>query len=601
MRQVVFDERVHHAVGDVGHDHEVADALERGNLPAGHDFVGRTGEDHGDGVLAERGRDAGGFHAELRVAGDVEAVRHGALQTGRAEAFEGVPQHDRGEGVPGAGEGGVQDAHVLDAARDAIDVLALGEDDAARHGRAEELVAAEAELLEHPARGADVVDGPFHRGADVQEQDRRYVAVNAQGLFEVLQVDGAALLAADHDAAHAEHAQALLHGVVGVLRVVDDAARVHLAGQIEAVHVALGAAVRNVAPDVLAFCAGELGKAVHDVALDVVRAHAVVRGGERITDVVERVTEEREELAVVEGLVTRVADLRLARAVDAREQGVESAAGRRRQGAPARLERGRTGLTGAGLGDGVDDAARQLGDRRSLPFRKSRHPRSLAGPAKKAPFWGRRHPATPPAMLDYGRPKSWLRLVFSVRGSALIRIRFRLLAVALISLVLTIRHEIGHIHTPLTLQALSLMGLALGIFLGFRNNTSYDRFWEGRRLWGALVNVSRTLTRDLLTVLPPGPQGEPSDVQRRQVHRLIAFVHALRMGLRDQTNLDEIGLLLLLAPGDLEAIGSHRNVPNGILLRMAGEHRALKNADQIGENWSVLLAERLSALSDIQG
>jgi len=204
-------------------------------------------------------------------------------------------------------------------------------------------------------------------------------------------------------------------------------------------------------------------------------------------------------------------------------------------------------------------------------------------------------------MLDYGRPKSWLRLVFSVRGSALIRIRFRLLAVALISLVLTILHEIGHIHTPLTLQALSLMGLALGIFLGFRNNTSYDRFWEGRRLWGALVNVSRTLTRDLLTVLPPGPQGEPSDVQRRQVHRLIAFVHALRMGLRDQTNLDEIGLLLLLAPGDLEAIGSHRNVPNGILLRMAGEHRALKNADQIGENWSVLLAERLSALSDIQG
>jgi len=202
-------------------------------------------------------------------------------------------------------------------------------------------------------------------------------------------------------------------------------------------------------------------------------------------------------------------------------------------------------------------------------------------------------------MLDYGRPKSWLRLVFSIRGSALIRIRFRLLAVALISLVLTFLHEIGHIHTPLTLQALGLMGLALGIFLGFRNNTSYDRFWEGRKLWGALVNTSRTLTRDILTIMPLGADGRPSDMQRRQVHRLIAFVHALRMGLRDQTDLHELGPLL--GPSDHQAIESHTNLPNAILLRMASEHRSLVQTGQLGENWSVLLAERLSALSDIQG
>jgi len=202
-------------------------------------------------------------------------------------------------------------------------------------------------------------------------------------------------------------------------------------------------------------------------------------------------------------------------------------------------------------------------------------------------------------MLDYGRPKSWLRLVFTVRGSALVRIRYRLIAVGMISLILTFLHEIGHIHTPLTLQALSLMGLALGIFLGFRNNTSYDRFWEGRRLWGALVNVSRTLTRDLLTVLPPTPEGTPSADQRRQIYRVLGFVHALRMSLRDQMNLET--LRPLLADTDLEQLRSHTNVPNGILQLLAREHQRLAASGQLSEYWSVLLAERLSALSDVQG
>lgn len=201
-------------------------------------------------------------------------------------------------------------------------------------------------------------------------------------------------------------------------------------------------------------------------------------------------------------------------------------------------------------------------------------------------------------MLDYGRPKSWLRLVFTVRGSALVRIRYRLIAVGTISLILTFLHEIGHIHTPLTLQALSLMGLALGIFLGFRNNTSYDRFWEGRRLWGALVNVSRTLTRDLLTVLPRAENGGPSEQQRSQVYRMLAFVHALRMSLRDQVNAEELRPLL---GDDVEKVRHHANLPNAILLTMANEHRRLTQERQLSEYWSVLLAERLSALSDIQG
>lgn len=202
-------------------------------------------------------------------------------------------------------------------------------------------------------------------------------------------------------------------------------------------------------------------------------------------------------------------------------------------------------------------------------------------------------------MLDYGRRKSWLSLVFSVRGSTLIRIRFRLLAVASVALALTALYEYGHVKTPITLQALSLTGLALGIFLGFRNNTAYDRFWEGRRLWGEIVNVSRSLTRDLLTVFPREPEVEARRLLRQQVYRVLAFVHALRLSLRDQMDVEL--LRPYLSEADLEFVRNHKNVPNAVLLGMAEEHRKLQATGQLSDYWSVQLAKHLGTLTNCQG
>ncbi len=91
---------------------------------------------------------------------------------------------------------------------------------------------------------------------------------------------------------------------------------------------------------------------------------------------------------------------------------------------------------------------------------------------------------------------TWWRLLVPLRGTTLQRIWRRLTLVVLASVVVTFLHERhGLWHGNLTIAPLSLIALALNIFLGFRNNTSYDRFWEGRKLWGTLVNVSRTFGR----------------------------------------------------------------------------------------------------------
>ncbi|KQN06786.1 hypothetical protein ASE85_19305 [Sphingobium sp. Leaf26] len=78
---------------------------------------------------------------------------------------------------------------------------------------------------------------------------------------------------------------------------------------------------------------------------------------------------------------------------------------------------------------------------------------------------------------------------------------------------------------------LTIFGSALALFLGFRSNSSYQRWWEGRVLWGAMINASRSLARAARNFLPD-PQAK--DLKREIVKRQIAYVNALRCQLRRQ-------------------------------------------------------------------
>ncbi len=207
-------------------------------------------------------------------------------------------------------------------------------------------------------------------------------------------------------------------------------------------------------------------------------------------------------------------------------------------------------------------------------------------------------------MLSFNERPSWLHLVFSLRGSELPRIRYRLLAVFSLSLALTFLHEKGPLSSLLSPPVLSLSGLALGIFLGFRNNTSYDRFWEGRKLWGALVNTSRTWAREVihLTELTPGAiksPSTPSKSQRDQIYRAIAFVHSLRLSLRGQPAAEELGAFL--AADELKEVLSKLNIPDSILLLMQKNCRLSFESGDLSEYRFVRLSELVNKLSDIQG
>ncbi|MEQ9695744.1 bestrophin family ion channel [Shimia sp. SDUM112013] len=117
-------------------------------------------------------------------------------------------------------------------------------------------------------------------------------------------------------------------------------------------------------------------------------------------------------------------------------------------------------------------------------------------------------------------------LLFAVRGSVLPRISPRILGFVLFSVAIVIIDS-DLLRLPHTsVSALAGFGIALSLFLGFRNNAAYDRWWEGRRLWGQLIADVRSLGRETDLFLA-NPQ-----LREKLLRTTIAFLHLHRMQLR---------------------------------------------------------------------
>ena len=148
---------------------------------------------------------------------------------------------------------------------------------------------------------------------------------------------------------------------------------------------------------------------------------------------------------------------------------------------------------------------------------------------------------------------------------------------------------------------LAIMGGAISIFLAFRTNSAYDRWWEARILWGGLVNFSRTFARQVLTMFDRGVQNPDAarSLERRLVLRMIAFVCALRCHLRGQNPFPE--LEGILGPGEVDSLRSHTNVPAAILLDMGASLRTAYERGWIDSFRWTNFDRSLTELTNIQG
>ena len=124
----------------------------------------------------------------------------------------------------------------------------------------------------------------------------------------------------------------------------------------------------------------------------------------------------------------------------------------------------------------------------------------------------------------------WFKMLFIWKGSVLPQLLPRLLLLFLLSVcVVYLKGKLFDFKIPLSPAPFTLFGIALALFLGFRNNASYDRFWEARKVWGALLNDTRSLARQALTMSGYPPE---SKEVHTFIHYLIAFTYALKHQLR---------------------------------------------------------------------
>jgi len=119
-----------------------------------------------------------------------------------------------------------------------------------------------------------------------------------------------------------------------------------------------------------------------------------------------------------------------------------------------------------------------------------------------------------------------LDLIFAIRGSIVPRIALRLVVLMLVAAALVWLHLAVDLVPDVGGLGFTVFGIALSLFLGFRNNAAYDRWWEARKLWGGLLADMRSLAREAEIFVP-------EQARRRALLRAaLAFLHLHRANLR---------------------------------------------------------------------
>ncbi len=167
-------------------------------------------------------------------------------------------------------------------------------------------------------------------------------------------------------------------------------------------------------------------------------------------------------------------------------------------------------------------------------------------------------------------PHRWMDHLFDIKGSLIVEITPRVLACTIWAIaVVAFDLYVRQIEIPTTVH--TLVGFALGLLLVFRTNSAYDRFWEGRRLWGNMINECRNLARCAAVHLKADP-----DIMDQVIRWTGVFPYAVKNVLRDTDGLGPIAAELPRA--EIDSVLRSDHPPLSIATRITAQ--LLKARDQ---------------------
>ncbi len=196
-------------------------------------------------------------------------------------------------------------------------------------------------------------------------------------------------------------------------------------------------------------------------------------------------------------------------------------------------------------------------------------------------------------MIDYDA-HDWRSHLFDIKGSMVREIVARVLMCFLWSVAVILAWEAGARQLAISEKAHVLIGLALSLLLVFRTNASYDRFWEGRKMWGGIVNETRNLARSSSVLLADAP-----DLTRRLILWTAAFPYATMNVLRGGSGLgppaDE------LPAEEVKAALEAQHVPLAVSGRMSEQLAEARRRGLISDYQQMTLDQNVQLLIDYMG
>ena len=192
-------------------------------------------------------------------------------------------------------------------------------------------------------------------------------------------------------------------------------------------------------------------------------------------------------------------------------------------------------------------------------------------------------------------PKEWISFIFNISKAETIRKLLPMMFIIGIYSGLVAYVEIEYWHLPETSSVKnisvmhSLLGFVLSLLLAYRTNTAYDRWWEGRKMWGGLVNSSRNLAIKLASFLK-------EENERAYFRKMIpGYASILQKHLTDSETAKQ-----LFDDVDLE-IDQHKHRPNQIAKILFQKVNDLYVSKKITGDQLIILNNELQSFTDICG
>ena len=181
------------------------------------------------------------------------------------------------------------------------------------------------------------------------------------------------------------------------------------------------------------------------------------------------------------------------------------------------------------------------------------------------------------------------------------KIRTGLIVVSLYAIAVAVLYYFFHFtHMSIPLSIPMVLGTVLSLLLGFRSNQAYDRWWEARIIWGAIVNDSRTLARQLLTFVTEEFETEGmAQFKERFIRRQMSWNYALKNHLRGKNSLKVLKPFMI--ESEINYVSRYDNIPTAILELHGRDIQYALSMGWINQFQQVELDRTISRLCDSMG